>query len=102
MRSWLYPAVELRPGKIRRCLAQDLVRLPELAVLPLKRLELLGDVRRDAAPLAAVDLGLLRPFVQRLRRATDLGRHGFNRRPARCMLMLVIADQPNLARANLR
>src|SRR3546814_8424607 len=38
-RSWLEPAVELRLGKIRGCLAQDLVGLPKLAILALQRSE---------------------------------------------------------------
>ena len=33
-------AVELRLGKIRRCLAQDLIGLPQLAVLAFESLEL--------------------------------------------------------------
>src|ERR1700758_2644564 len=38
-RSWLEPAVELRLGKICRRLPQDLVRLAQLTVLTLERLD---------------------------------------------------------------
>src|SRR5690606_16837613 len=47
-RSWLEAAVELRLGKIRRCLAQDLVGLPQLAYLALERLHPRPLVRRQA------------------------------------------------------
>src|SRR5512143_3568468 len=91
-RSWLVSAVELRLGKIRARLAQDLIGLAKLPVLPLKRLELGSQVARQAR-LAA--LGLLHPFVQRLRRAAYLARYRDDRRPPRRMLMLVIHYHPH-------
>src|SRR5829696_7884703 len=95
-------AVELRQGKIRARLAQDLVGLTQLAVLALQRLQLLGDFDRHAGTLAAVDLRLLHPLVQRLRRTADLLRDRHNRRPARGMLSGAIQYQPDRPLANLR
>ena len=83
-------------------LAQDLVGLPQLAVLPLQRLEPLALVRRRTRPDAAVALRLLHPLVQRLRRAADLARNRDDRRPARRMLALVIQHHPHRAGADLR
>ncbi len=37
--AWLEPAVERRLSKISRCLAQDLVGLPQLPVLPFQLLD---------------------------------------------------------------
>lgn len=68
-------------------LAQDLVRrensppdcflilltLAQLAVLAFEGLHLLGHLAGDTGPLAAVDLGLVDPVIQGLRRAADLG-----------------------------
>jgi hypothetical protein len=71
------------PSQNSRRLAQDLVGLPKLAVLALQCLQLLRDIRRHASTLAAVDLKLLDPLVQRLRRAADLPRDGHDRCPAR-------------------
>ena len=51
-----------------------LVGLPQLPVLPFKRLQLGGEIRRHARTPAIVDLGLLYPFVGRLCRTADLGR----------------------------
>lgn len=66
-------AVELRLGKICRRLAKNLVGLSKLLALPLKSLHLLGHIARQACSFAAVDFGLLDPFIERLRRAADLG-----------------------------
>ena len=52
--------------------AQDLVRPAQLAVLSLQRLHPLDQFGRTARALAAVDLGLLDPVIERMRRATDL------------------------------
>ncbi|MBB4383577.1 hypothetical protein GGD61_008279 [Bradyrhizobium sp. SBR1B] len=57
--------------------------MPKLAVLTLEGLQLLGHVGRNAGPLPAIDLGLLDPVMQRLRRAADLGRDHELYRPAR-------------------
>ena len=53
-------------------LAQDLIGLLQLSVLALQGLQLLGHLSCDAGAITAIDLGLLDPLVQRLRRATDL------------------------------
>ena len=95
-------AVDIGLGKIRRRLAQDLIGLPQLAVLPLQGLQLLGHLRRDTNPFAAVDLDLLDPLVQGLRRAADLRCHGFNRGPARRMLVFMIEHQPNRPATHFR
>ena len=72
--------------KISRRLAQDLVGLPKLAVLPLQGLQLgaisVGTPAR--APLSRS--AFLTHSLQRLRRAADLGRDRDDRRPARRML----------------
>ena len=65
---------ELRLGKISGSLAQDFVGLPKLTVFALQRLQLLRHIRRNAGRAAAVAVSLLHPFMQRLRRAADLGR----------------------------
>ncbi len=46
--------------------AENLVGLAQLAVLLLERLHPFGHLGRNARALAAVDLGLLAPVVQRL------------------------------------
>src|SRR6476659_9467852 len=94
-RSWLVPAVELRRRKISACLAQDLVGLPKLAVLPLKGLQLVGHVGRNAGSPPAIDLGLLDPVMQRLWRAADLGCNRCHRRPARGVIARMIQDHPD-------
>jgi hypothetical protein len=81
--------------KIGARLAQDLVGLPKLTVLPLESLQLLGHLGRNAGPLPAVDLGFPDPVMQRLRRAADLGRNRGHRRPARRVLAGVIQNHPN-------
>src|SRR3954451_19051665 len=95
-------AVELRLGKIRARLAQDLVGLTQLAVLALQRLQLLGYFGRNAGTLAAVDRRLLHPLVQRLRRTADLLRNRHNRRPARGVLSGVIQHHSDRPLATLR
>ena len=101
-------AVELRPLPDRRMtscagrkreiparLAQDLIGLPEFAVLASRRLHARGHLGRHARPLARIDLGLLHPFVQCLRRAADLGGDRSDRSPSGGMLMLAIQNQPD-------
>src|SRR5690606_14685188 len=95
-------AVELRHRKIRRRLAENLVRLAQFAILPFKGLHLLGHLGRDAGALAAVDFGLLDPVVQRLRGAADLRRNRHDRLPARRVLTLVVENQPHRALAHFR
>ncbi len=84
------PAFPERRRKICARLAQDLVGLPELAVLALQRLQLLGNICGNAGALAAVDFGLLDPVKQRVCRAADLGRNRLACRPARGVVPLVI------------
>jgi hypothetical protein len=60
------------PSKICRRLAEDLVRLAQLAVLAFQRLHSVGHLARDADAPTTVDLGLLDPLEERLRRAADL------------------------------
>src|SRR5919205_3994335 len=86
MRSWLEPAVELRLGKIRRRLAQDLVGLTQLAHLALQRADPLTLVRARTGALSSVALHLAHPGPQRLRRAADLARDRTDRCPLRGML----------------
>jgi hypothetical protein len=80
------------PSQNKRLPCAGLVGLPKLAVLSFQRLRL--HVGRNAGPLPAVDLGLLDPVMQRLRRAADLGRNGGYRRPARRVLAGVIQNHP--------
>ncbi|OLP59767.1 hypothetical protein BJF93_21880 [Xaviernesmea oryzae] len=56
-----------------RSLAQNLVGLTKLSILPLKSLHLLGDIARQACSFTAVDPCLLDPFVQRGWRAANHG-----------------------------
>src|SRR5690606_38985249 len=88
--------------KIRRRLAENLVRLAQFAILPFKGLHLLGHLGRDAGALAAVDFGLLDPVVQRLRGAADLRRNRHDRLPARRVVTLVVENQPHRALAHFR
>ncbi len=48
-----------------------------------RRLHFVGNLGRDARPLATVDLRLLHPLMKRLRNAADLLRDRNHRRPAR-------------------
>ena len=63
---------QLRHRKICRHLAQGLIGLAKLALLPLKGLEPVRDVGWHAGSPAAVDLGLLDRFMQCLRRTAIL------------------------------
>ena len=94
--------VELRLGKICGRFAKDLVGLFQLAHLAFQRLHLLGLLGCDPAALASVDLDLLHPFVQRLRRTADLRRNRHNRRPAAFMLPCAIQNHPHSAFAHFR
>lgn len=68
--------------KICRCLTQDLVQLPKLAVLAFQGLYVLSHLNRDAKTLTVINLNLLSPPVQRLRRTADLRRNWQDREPA--------------------
>src|SRR5690606_30499796 len=76
--------------------------LPKLAVLPLKSLYLLGRVRRQAGPLAGIDLGFLHPIQQRVRRTADLGGDRLAGSPAGGMISFVIQHHPHGTLAHLR
>src|SRR5271169_4241498 len=99
--SWPEPAVELRLGKIRARLAQDLVGLPKLAVLAFQSLQLCRHIRGNTGAHTTVALGLLHPLMQRLRRAADLGGDRRDRHPARGMLAFVIQNHSHRAGADL-
>ena len=88
--------------KISASLAQDLVGLAKLTVLPLQGLELGGHIRGQAKLAPAVSLGLADPLMQCLRRAADLARNRHQRRPTRRMFMLVIQNHPHSAGSHLR
>ena len=99
--EWLPSAVELRLGKIRAGLAQDLVGLAQLAVLPLQRLDALALVSGRAGPPALVALGLPDPVRQGLRCAADLGRNRGDRRPLGRVLRAVLQHHPHRALTHL-
>src|SRR3954451_24892112 len=90
------------PGQNRRSPSQDLVGLPEFAVLPLQRLDPLALVRGRPGPHALVAFSLAYPVPERLARAADLGRNRADRRVLRVVLALVLQQHPNRALAHLR
>src|SRR4051794_40948482 len=90
------PSAEPAPAK-----AGDLVRLPQLAVLALERLDALALVCRWTKPNALVRLGLPHPVTQRLARAADLLGNRAERRPLRGVLALVVQHHPNRAGTDL-
>src|SRR6056297_2762862 len=83
-------------------LAQDLVGLAKLPVLPLQGLHLLGHLAGNACALTAVNLGPLDPVVQPVRRAADLRGNRRDRLPARAVLALVVENHPHGALAHFR
>lgn len=95
-------AVLLRRRKISRRLAQDLIGLPQLAVLPLQRLDPLALIRRRATAGARVALRQADPVPQRLARADDLRRDRGDRRSLRRMIAPVLQHHPNCPFSNLR
>src|ERR1700733_7303235 len=99
--SWPEPAVELRLGKIRARLAQDLVGLPKLAVLAFQSLQLCRHIRGNTGARTTVALSLLHPLMQRMPRTADLGGDRRDRRPARGMLAFVIQNHSHRAGADL-
>src|SRR4051794_8540192 len=90
------------PGQNRRSPSQDLVGLPEFAVLPLQRLDPLALVRGRPGPHALVAFSLAYPVPERLARAADLGRDRADRRMLRAVLALVFQHHPHRAFADLR
>ena len=83
-------------------LAKDLVGLLQFANLALKGLHLLGLLARDAVALANVNLDLLDPLIQSLRRATNLRRNRQDRRPTALMLPGVVQNHANGTLADFR
>jgi hypothetical protein len=93
--------VELRLGKIRGCLAQNLVGLAQLAVLALQRLDPVAIMRRGTGPQPLVALGPAHPAAQRLPRAAYLARNRVDRRPLRRVLRLMVEHHPHGSRPHL-
>ena len=86
-------AIELCNRKICVGLAPDLVRLPQLSVLVFKSPHLLSHLAANTGPLAAVQLCLVEPVIESLRRAAVRLLHQQELLPARSTLALVIQDQ---------
>ena len=82
--------------------AQNLIRLAQLTVLPLQRLETKKLVTGRQRALSVITLCAPHPFAQGLRRAADLRGNRLERRPLRRMILLMIQNQANGALANLR
>src|SRR5919205_1720335 len=101
MRSWFRAAVELRHRKISRGLAEDLVGLPQLADLPLQRLEARALIRRQPGAQTLVALGLSDPLAQGLARAADLLRDRADRLVLRGIVAAVIKNQADRSLADL-
>jgi hypothetical protein len=93
---------QLRLRRICARLAQDPVRLTQLAHLPLQRLDAVPFLARRTGPLPSITLGLPKPAAQRLRRAADLRRDRADRRPFRGVLTLVLTHQAHRPLSNLR
>src|SRR4051794_11356896 len=100
--SWLEPAVELRLGKISGSLAQYLVRLPQLPVLPLERLQPVPHLARHAVLKPRVAFVLTQPLPQGFPAAADLGRDRADRRPLRGVLTLVLEHHSHGSLLHLR
>ena len=83
-------------------LAQNLVGLPQLADLAFQRLHLVSDLPRDTGTLAAGDIGLLDPFMQRLRNAADLFGNRYHGRPSERVVPLVNENHPHRSLADFR
>lgn len=81
------------------CLTEDLVGLAKLAVLTFQRVEPIGKVGRHTGVLAAIDLGLLHPLQQSVRRTADLLGSRCDGCPARRMISFVIRIHPVKAAA---
>src|SRR5690606_22047093 len=91
----LRAAVELRLGKIRRRLAQNLVRLAQLAILALELFQSLQVRRGRPGTNAAITLGLSNPTPQGFGRTTDLAGNRADRSPLRVVVPLVLQHHPN-------
>jgi hypothetical protein len=76
--------------------------LPQFAVLAFQRFQLIRDIRRDARPLAAIDLRFFHPLVEGVGGATDLlgdRNHGC---PARGVFALMLGNHTHRPLADLR
>src|SRR5690606_12431683 len=87
---------------IRARLAQNLVGLPKLPVLPLKSLHLRRHIRRQTGPLAGIDLGFLHPMPQRVRLTADLAGDRLTGSPAAGKIRSVLQHHPHGTLALLR
>ena len=83
-------------------LAQNLIRLSKLADLAFQGLHVGRHIRGQPRLRAAVDLGLLDPFMQRARSTADLRCDRRNRRPPRRMFAFMIQNHPHRTGAHLR
>ena len=99
--SGLESAVEHRLGEKRAGQLQDLVGLAQLLDLALELLDPLHLRRRRSLPLAGLTFVLVHPVGQGLRRAADLGRDGFDRRPLRRVLAAGLGNHAHGALADL-
>ena len=95
-------AVELRLSEIRRCLAQDLIRPTQLAVLPLQKLEPLLLVRGEPGSLPRIAFCSPHPEPQRFRGATNLAGDRGDRPPLGLLLRLMLLHQPDCPLLDLR
>src|SRR5680860_378164 len=86
---------------MNRCLTQDLVRLPKLAVLALQLLQAPLLIQACALHGDLLSLSEPHPLTQRLNGATDLLRHTPDRRPLRLVILLLLQHQPHGALPNL-
>src|SRR5690606_42117831 len=100
--SRLEPAVELRLGKIRGRLAQDLVGLAQLTHLTFQRLDPPALAAGLAFTFASTPLGLAYPTAQCFGGTTDLGRNRANRCPFRLVVALMFQYQSNRSLADFR
>src|SRR5690606_9716333 len=82
-------------GEIGGCLAQNLVRAPQLEVLALELLQPLALIARDASPLAGVRLRSPHPLAQGLIRAAELPGDRANRLPLRGVPVLLLEHHPD-------
>lgn len=87
---------------MRRRLAHDLVRLPQLAVTALQGFGPGRHLSRRASLAAGGALRVLHPLVQRLVCAADRGRDRQDRGSARRTLRLMLQHHPHRTFANLR
>src|SRR5690606_31030065 len=102
MPSWLEAAVELRLGKIRGRLAQDLVGLAQLTHLSFQGLDPLAFAAGLAFTFTAITLGLAHPTAQRFGCTTHLGGNRADRCPLRLVVVLMFPYQSNRSLTHFR